>query len=182
MCHSIPIDPVEKENVAESSGEACSSVPIEEEPSETQQSTQELINIESYQKEEEDDNISVTVQAEDALTLELDNDFLDAPKKESKLSGTDSEKLSNQVPSDNKLENERSTLPDMDEMEGEQQKEELEGAGIESAEKDQQPGTEESKDETLKTEDEGDSNEAAKKEISIIEGSDQNKRFVVSQF
>ncbi|XP_032902638.1 scaffold attachment factor B2 isoform X2 [Amblyraja radiata] len=165
----------EKENVAESSGEACSSVPIEEEPSETQQSTQELINIESYQKEEEDDNISVTVQAEDALTLELDNDFLDAPKKESKLSGTDSEKLSNQVPSDNKIENERSTLPDMDEMEGEQQKEELEGAGIESAEKDQQPETEESKDETLKTEDEGDSNEAAKKEISIIEGSDQNK-------
>ncbi|XP_078280389.1 scaffold attachment factor B1 isoform X2 [Rhinoraja longicauda] len=165
----------EKENVAESSGEACSSVHIEEEPSETQQSTQEMINIESYQKEEEDDNISVTVQAEDALTLELDNDFLDAPKKESKLSRTDSEKLSNQVPSDNKIENERSTLPDMGEMEGEQQKEELEGAGIESAEKEQQPETEESKDETLKTEDEGDSNEAAKKEISIIEGSDQNK-------
>ncbi|XP_051893582.1 scaffold attachment factor B1 isoform X4 [Pristis pectinata] len=171
------LEETEKENVAESSGEACSSVPIEEEPSEeTQLSTQEMINIESYQKEEEeDDNISVTVQAEDALTLELDNDFLDAPKKESKSSGTDSEKPCNQVPSGNKNENEMSTTPNMGEMEGEQQKEELEGAGIEITEKEQQPGTEESKDETLKTEDEGDSNEAAKKEISIIEGSDQNK-------
>ncbi|XP_069784551.1 scaffold attachment factor B1 isoform X2 [Narcine bancroftii] len=170
------LEETEKENVAESSGEACSSVPIEEEPSEeTQLSTQEMINVESYQKEEEDDNISVTVQAEDALTLELDNDFLDVPKKESKPSGTDSEKPSNQVPSGNKNEKEMRTTPNLGEMEGEQQKEELEGAGIECAEKEQQPGTEESKDETLKTEDEGDSNEAAKKEISIIEGSDQNK-------
>ncbi|XP_067824112.1 scaffold attachment factor B1 isoform X2 [Heptranchias perlo] len=167
----------EKENVAESSGEACSSVPIEEEPPEdTQLTTQEVINIESYQKEEEDDNISVTVQAEDALTLELDNDLLlDAPKKESKPPGTDSEKPSDQVPSGNKIETEMSTTANMSETESDQQKQELEGAGIESAEKEQQPGTEESKDETMKTEDEGDSNEAAKKETSIIEGSDQNK-------
>ncbi|XP_059847716.1 scaffold attachment factor B1 isoform X1 [Hypanus sabinus] len=172
------LEETEKENVAESSGEACSSVPIEEEPSEETQemiSAQEMINIESYEKEEEDDNISVTVQAEDALTLELDNDFLDAPKKESKSLGTDSKKPSNQALSGNKNENEVSTTPNLAEMEAEQQKEELEGAGIESTEKEQQPGTEESKDETLKTEDEGDSTEAAKKEISIIEGSDQNK-------
>ncbi|XP_067872759.1 scaffold attachment factor B1 isoform X2 [Heterodontus francisci] len=171
------LEETEKENVAESSGEACSSVPIEEEPpEETQLSTQEVINIESYQKEEEDDNISVTVQAEDALTLELDNDLLlDAPKKESKPLGTDSEKPSDQVPSGNKNETEMSATANVNETESDQQKQELEGAGIESAEKDQQPETEESKDETMKTEDEGDSNEAAKKELSLIEGSDQNK-------
>uniref|UniRef100_UPI00398E55CD scaffold attachment factor B1-like isoform X2 n=1 Tax=Pristiophorus japonicus TaxID=55135 RepID=UPI00398E55CD len=171
------LEETEKENVAESSGEACSSVPIEEEPlpEEAQLSTKEMINIESYQKEEEDDNISVTVQAEDALTLELDNDLLlDAPKKESKPPGTDSEKHSDQVPSGNKNEIEMSTS-NMSETESDQQKQELEGAGIESTEKEQQPGTEESKDEAMKTEEEGDSNEAAQKETSIIEGSDQNK-------
>ncbi|XP_072338962.1 scaffold attachment factor B1 isoform X1 [Scyliorhinus torazame] len=167
----------EKENVAESSGEACSSVPIEEEPpEEAQLSTQEMINIESYQKEEEDDNISVTVQAEDALTLELDNDLLmDAPKKESKPPGTDSEKKTDQASCGNKNETEMSATTNMSETESDQQKQELEMAGIESTEKEQQPGTEEIKDETMKTEDEGDSNEAAKKETSIIEGSDQNK-------
>ncbi|XP_078411713.1 scaffold attachment factor B1 isoform X1 [Cetorhinus maximus] len=171
------LEETEKENVAESSGEACSSVPIEEEPpEEAQLSTQEMINIESYQKEEEDDNISVTVQAEDALTLELDNDLLlDAPKKESKPPGTDSEKTSDQAPCGNKNETEMNATANMSETESDQQKQELEVAGIESTEKEQQPGTEESKDETMKTEDEGDSNEAAKKETSIIEGSDQNK-------
>ncbi|XP_038633241.1 scaffold attachment factor B1 isoform X4 [Scyliorhinus canicula] len=171
------LEETEKENVAESSGQACSSVPIEEEPpEEAQLSTQEMINIESYQKEEEDDNISVTVQAEDALTLELDNDLLmDAPKKESKPPGTDSEKKTDQASCGSKNETEMSATTNMSETESDQQKQELEMAGIESAEKEQQPGTEESKDETMKTEDEGDSNEAAKKETSIIEGSDQNK-------
>ncbi|XP_048415675.2 scaffold attachment factor B1 isoform X3 [Stegostoma tigrinum] len=172
------LEETEKENVAESSGEACSSVPIEEElPEEAQLSAQEMIDIDSYQKEEEDDNLSVTVQAEDALTLELDNDLLlDAPKKESKPLGTDSEKPSDQAPCGNKNETEVNATVNLSETESDQQKQELEVTGIESTEK-EQPATEESKDETMKTEDEGDSNEAAKKETSIIEGSDQNKSF-----
>ncbi|XP_020373515.1 scaffold attachment factor B1 isoform X3 [Rhincodon typus] len=173
------LEETEKENVAESSGEACSSVPIEEElPEEAQLSAQEMIDIDSYQKEEEDDNLSVTVQAEDALTLELDNDLLlDAPKKESKPLGTDSEKPSDQAPCGNKNETEVNATVNLSETESDQQKQELEVTGIESTEK-EQPATEESKDETMKTEDEGDSNEAAKKETSIIEGSDQNKSFI----
>uniref|UniRef100_V9KC19 Scaffold attachment factor B n=1 Tax=Callorhinchus milii TaxID=7868 RepID=V9KC19_CALMI len=171
----------EKENVAESSGGACSSVPIEEEaPEDAQLSSREVNDTGTYQKEEEDDNLSVTVQAEDALTLELDNDLiLDALKRETKPSENQSEKPANQAaPSGNKCETEASAAETVSEVESRQQSRELEGAGFEGAEKEPQSGTEESKDETMKAEDEDDSNEAAKKEPSIVEGSDQNKSSV----
>ncbi|XP_067824091.1 scaffold attachment factor B1-like isoform X2 [Heptranchias perlo] len=163
------LEEAEKENVAENSGEACSSVPTEEEPPEDPQLLmQYMIDMDAYQKEEENSTLT-KVQVEDILTLDVDSEMhLDGPKME----------MDCQQPAMEKVNTEKmDTTESTSKMESCQQEHEVEEAEAENVEKEPQPGPEECKDNARKPEDEG-SDEAAKKEPSIVEGSDQKKSSV----
>uniref|UniRef100_UPI00398EB6EF scaffold attachment factor B1-like isoform X2 n=1 Tax=Pristiophorus japonicus TaxID=55135 RepID=UPI00398EB6EF len=163
------LEETEKENVAENSGEACSSVPTEEEPpEETQLLMQYMIDVDAYQKEEETSTVT-EVQVEGTITLDEDSEMhLDGPKMETDFKQPAKEKVDTE-----KMDTTESTSG----MESCQQEHDAEQAEAGSTEKELQPGSEECKDDARKLEDEG-SGEAAKQEPSIVEGSDQKKSSV----
>ncbi|XP_078054163.1 scaffold attachment factor B1-like isoform X2 [Mustelus asterias] len=154
----VILEKSEKENVAENSGETCSSVPTEEKPPEDPQLLmQYMIDMDAYQKEEENSTLT-KVQVEDN-TLDVDNAMpVDGPKMETDCKQPTKEKVDTEK---------MDTTEKMNKMESCQQEYE-----VEKIETEPQSGAEECKDSALKAEDEG-SDKAAKKEPSIVEGSDQ---------
>ncbi|XP_067872767.1 scaffold attachment factor B1-like isoform X2 [Heterodontus francisci] len=153
----------EKENVAENSGEACSSVPTEEKsPEDPQLLIQCMVDMDAYQKEEENSTVTKIQVEDNALDVESEM-RLDGPKMEIDCKQSAKEKVDTE-----KMDTTEST----NKMESCQQEHEVEEAEAESMEKESQPGPEESKDNARKPEEEG-SDKAAKKEPSIVEGSDQ---------
>ncbi|XP_007899218.1 scaffold attachment factor B2-like isoform X2 [Callorhinchus milii] len=165
----VTLADTEKENVAGSSGKACSSVPTEEEPPEKLQLLmQYMIDMDACQKEEETAKVGSCV--EDMLTMDVDCDVhLDGPKMGEDTSLFVKAKVRNE-----KMEDETAASENLSEVESSQQDQEVEGAGCQSTER-VHLGTEESPDETINLEDEGVPKEAAKKEPTFVEGGDQNK-------
>ncbi|XP_067824107.1 scaffold attachment factor B1-like isoform X2 [Heptranchias perlo] len=152
----------EKENIAESLGEAYSSVPTETPPEDLRLLTQYMIITDTYQ---EDDNALAELQVEDMLTLDVDNGIPLDTSLQPVREQMDIEKMDTRM----------FVTGNSSEMENNQEEHEVQvKANIESTEKEPQPGTEQNKDETMKPEDEG-SDEATKKDPSMVEGSDQNK-------
>ncbi|XP_041059839.1 scaffold attachment factor B1-like isoform X1 [Carcharodon carcharias] len=157
----VVLEESEKENVAENSGETCSSVPTEEKPPEDPQLLmQYMIDMDAYQKEEENSTLT-KVQVEDN-TLDVDSAVhVDGPKME----------MDCQQPTKEKVDIEKMDTTDS-ENKMESCQHEVEKTEAESIEKEPQSGPEECTDNAMKPEDEG-SDKAAKKEPSIVEGSDQ---------
>ncbi|XP_048449188.1 scaffold attachment factor B1-like, partial [Rhincodon typus] len=152
----------EKENVAENSGEAYSSVPTEEKPPEDPQLLmQYMIDMDAYQKEEE--NTTLTKGQVEDNTLDVDSTMhVEGPKME------DYKQPAKEMLDTEKMDKTES----MSKMESCQQVCETGQSEAEHPVKEPQPGPMECKDSAMKPEDEG-SDKAAKKEPSIVEGSDQ---------
>ncbi|XP_038633473.1 scaffold attachment factor B1-like isoform X2 [Scyliorhinus canicula] len=160
----VILEESEKENVAENSGETCSSVPTEEKPPEDPQLLmQYMVDMDAYQKEEENSTLT-EVPVEDN-TLDVDNAMLvDGPKMETDYKQPTKEKVDTKK---------MDTTEKTDQLESCQQEEhEVEKTETESIAKEPPSGLEECKDSAMKPEDEG-SDKAAKNEPSIVEGSDQ---------
>ncbi|XP_069784518.1 scaffold attachment factor B1-like isoform X2 [Narcine bancroftii] len=154
---TTPEEP-EKENVAENSGEACSSVPTEEKPPEDPRvMMQYMIDLDASYMEEEDTTV---VQMEDKITLDESSEMdVEEPKMETDCvqpteENIDAEKMDT-IESNSKME---CSLPA---DEGETERTETEPL----------LRLEECKPSARKPEDEGSNKE--KKEPSIVEGSDQ---------
>ncbi|XP_043576759.1 scaffold attachment factor B1-like isoform X3 [Chiloscyllium plagiosum] len=152
----------EKEKVAENSGEACSSVPTEEKPPEDPQLLmQYMIDMDAYQKEEE--NATLTRGQVEDNTLDVDSTMhVEGPKMDDYKQPTkemlDTEKMD--------------ATESLSKMESSQQEHETGQSEAEHLVKEPQPGPAECKDSAVQPEDEG-SDKAAKNEPSIVEGSDQ---------
>ncbi|XP_072100243.1 scaffold attachment factor B1-like isoform X4 [Mobula birostris] len=149
----------EKENVAENSGEAYSSVPTEAKPPEDPRVLmQYMIDMDATYMEEENGNV---VQMEDRITLDEAGEMQpEGPKMESDYmqEKVNAEKMD--------------TTESNDKMESHQQKHEVDEGESKGAETEPLPRFEECKTSARNPEDEG-SNKAEKKEPSIVEGSDQ---------
>ncbi|XP_059847731.1 scaffold attachment factor B2-like isoform X3 [Hypanus sabinus] len=149
----------EKENVAENSGEAYSSVPTEAKPPEDPRVLmQYMIDMDATYIEEENRNV---VQMEDRITLDEAGEMQpEGPKMETDYmqEKVDAEKMD--------------MIESNDKMESHQQKHEVDEGETKGAETETLPRFEECKTSARNPEDEG-SNKAEKKEPSIVEGSDQ---------
>uniref|UniRef100_UPI00398EA05A scaffold attachment factor B2-like isoform X2 n=1 Tax=Pristiophorus japonicus TaxID=55135 RepID=UPI00398EA05A len=112
-------------------------------------------------------------EVEGALALGVENDIdLATTKME-----IDSKTPAEEAVDTEKIDTRTLATENASKIEGSQQEHEVEEASIENAEQELQPRTEENKDEIMKQEDEG-SDESAKKDPSIVEGSDQNQSSV----
>ncbi|XP_051894211.1 scaffold attachment factor B1-like [Pristis pectinata] len=152
----------EKENVAENSGEACSSVPTEEKPPEDPRVLmQYMIDMDASYMEEENKTM---VQMEDRITLDEGSEiYPEGPKMETDCT----------QPTEEKVDAEKmDTIESNSKMESCQQKHEVEEGEPEGTGTEPLPRLEECKTSARKPEDEG-SNKAEKREPSIVEGSDQ---------
>ncbi|XP_078279738.1 scaffold attachment factor B1-like isoform X2 [Rhinoraja longicauda] len=150
----------EKENVAENSGEACSSVPTEEKPPEDPRVLmQYMIDVDASCMEKEDRTL---LQVEDKITLDEGSEmYPEGPKMETECA----------QPNDERVDAEK-----MDMIEGKmecyQPKPEAEEGETTRTGTEPLPRPEGYKTSPRRPEDEG-SNKAEKKEPSIVEGSDQ---------
>uniref|UniRef100_UPI00398E5D39 uncharacterized protein n=1 Tax=Pristiophorus japonicus TaxID=55135 RepID=UPI00398E5D39 len=150
----------EKENVAESLGEAhraesLQEVPTETPPEDLQLFSQYMIVTDTYQEEE--------LQMENMLTLDVDNAVhLNTPK-------TDSTQLAKEKMGTKKI----SVTRNLSKMENNQQGREVHKASIERTAKEPQPRTEQSNGETMKPEDGG--SRKTKNQPPIVKGSEQKK-------
>lgn len=142
----------EKENVAENSGEACSSVPTEEKPPEDPRVLmQYMIDVDACGMEKEDGTL---LQVEDKITLDEGSD-LDGPKMETECGQPNDVEKMDMIES-------KAECYHHEADEGESTK-----TGVEPL-----PRPEEYKTSPRRPEDEG-SDKAEKKEPSVVEGSDQ---------
>ncbi|XP_041086740.1 scaffold attachment factor B2-like isoform X2 [Polyodon spathula] len=161
----------ENEKVAGS----CKSEPLKEDPQE-QPPAQDSTASETAQKVVEDDRVSVTVQAEDALALDSESETRDKEKADSELVDTDLKDVDNQNVEE-KMDTEAISAENIqDNNLSVQDSEQTDKEMTVASEKESKLEVDENKDEADKTEENlntGDS--AATKESSSVEGADQKQ-------
>ncbi|XP_041086267.1 scaffold attachment factor B1-like [Polyodon spathula] len=161
----------ENEKVAGS----CKSEPLKEDPQE-QPPAQDSTASETAQKVVEDDHVSVTVQAEDALALDSESETRDKEKADSELVVTDLKDVDNQNVEE-KMDTEAVSAGNIQDINlSVQDSEQTDKEITIASEKESKSEVDKNKEEAEKTEENlntGDS--AATKESSSVEGADQKQ-------